>query len=392
MLIQDSPYVTTLTGASKADRLLIENLTDKKHICRVVSPLSALISFRDRRITNFIYKFLYGHGRINFSSYGIDTYFYEQGVEIHYVTSNLQLSNSLRWQICQFQPDCILLSSYNPGQPLLEPTLNAADSLPVLILAHAAFLLPFGPLSFFVNSNHTKLFQQVSGIITVSKYMKNYIKQWSGLDSIVVPFPVYGSSPFAKYENFDKGFVTLVNPCSFKGLSIFLALAQEFTNTQFAVVPGWGTTRKDLINLKRLPNVKILRWFQDIEQLLSQTRILLAPSLCHEAFGIIVVEAMLRGIPVLASDAGGLPEAKLGIDYVLPVRPIENYEEPLKDHIRLVPIIPHQDISLWSETLKKLLSDRQHYQQLSIASREAALTYISKIAIEDFENILQSVC
>ena len=38
------------------------------------------------------------------------------------------------------------------------------------------------------------------------------------------------------------------------------------------------------------------------------------PSL-WQAFGRIVVEAM-HGIPVIASDAGGLAEAKLGVDYL----------------------------------------------------------------------------
>lgn len=392
MLIQDSPYITTLTGASKADKFLVERLAEKKNICRVVSPLDALISFGDKRISDFIKKFLNYRGRIAFSSSGLDIYFFEGGIEVHYVINTLQLSAALRQQIEQFKPDCILLSSYNPGQPLLEPTLNAAESLAVFILAHATFLLPFGTASFLVNPKHTKLFKQASLIITVSNYMKNYIKQWSGLDSVVMPFPVYDSEPFPYFGNFDEGFVTFVNPCSFKGISIFLGLAIEFTNTQFAVVPGWGTTKKDLKDLRLLPNVKILRWFQDINKLLSQTRILLVPSLCHEAFGIIVVEAMLRGIPVLASNAGGLPEAKLGVDYILPVVPIENYEEPLNGNIRLVPVIAHQDISPWIRTLKKLLSEREHYYQLSKASRKAALSYVSKIQVEHFENIFQSFC
>ena len=49
----------------------------------------------------------------------------------------------------------------------------------------------------------------------------------------------------------------------------------------------------------------------------GHTRILLVPSLWGEAFGLVVVEAMLRGIPVLASNVGGLVEAKLGVDYIL---------------------------------------------------------------------------
>ena len=36
------------------------------------------------------------------------------------------------------------------------------------------------------------------------------------------------------------------------------------------------------------------------------------PSLWFEGFGLIAMEAMLRGLPVIASDSGGLEEAKAG--------------------------------------------------------------------------------
>ena len=42
---------------------------------------------------------------------------------------------------------------------------------------------------------------------------------------------------------------------------------------------------------------------------LRDTKIALMPSLCCENQPLVVVEAMINGIPVIASDRGGMPEA-----------------------------------------------------------------------------------
>src|SRR5204862_2588803 len=123
--------------------------------------------------------------------------------------------------------------------------------------------------------------------------------------------------------NFSTGLITMVNPCAVKGISIFLAVAEGMPDFDFGVVPGWGTTRADRRALERLPNVRILPNPRNIEDVLSRTRVLLMPSLWYEGFGLIVMESMLRGIPVVASDAGGLAEAKHGTGYVIGVRTIQ---------------------------------------------------------------------
>ncbi len=117
----------------------------------------------------------------------------------------------------------------------------------------------------------------------------------------------------------------MVNPCAVKGISIFLALARRFPEYSFGALPGWGTTAADRQALQALPNVTLLANVRNIEQVFSKTRVLLMPSLWYEGFGLSVMEAMLRGIPVIASDSGGLTEAKLGTRFVLPVRPIKGY-------------------------------------------------------------------
>ncbi len=54
----------------------------------------------------------------------------------------------------------------------------------------------------------------------------------------------------------------------------------------------------------------------NVDDILRRTRVLLVPSLWAEARSRMVVESMLRGVPVIASNVGGIPEAKLGVDYL----------------------------------------------------------------------------
>src|SRR5437763_1441439 len=82
---------------------------------------------------------------------------------------------------------------------------------------------------------------------------------------------------------FENEFVTLVNPCAVKGISIFLALADAFPDVKFAAVPTWGTNEADRAALASRANVTVLPPVDDINVLLGRTRGLLAPLLSAEA-------------------------------------------------------------------------------------------------------------
>lgn len=71
-----------------------------------------------------------------------------------------------------------------------------------------------------------------------------------------------------------------------------------------------------LLSCRPLLILRVEESKKDTEKLWCRTKILLVPSTWCEAFGLVVVEAMLRGIPVISSDAGGLVEV-----YLIPISP-----------------------------------------------------------------------
>src|SRR6185369_7496536 len=66
-------------------------------------------------------------------------------------------------------------------------------------------------------------------------------------------------------------------------------------------------------------------------------------------------------------------------------------QERVDDQMVPVADVPAQDIGPWYDALDRLLSDRGHYEQLSRASRVAALSYADHLSAEPFERLLEEV-
>jgi glycosyltransferase involved in cell wall biosynthesis len=101
-----------------------------------------------------------------------------------------------------------------------------------------------------------------------------------------------------------------------------------------------------------------------MEEAWRDIKVLLVPSIWFEAWGIVLVEAHLRGIPVISSNAGALPEAMLGLDYIVPVNTIEGKRDEKGAYI-----VPEQDIGPWVKTLNKLMNNKSEYEKLSMKVR-----------------------
>jgi glycosyltransferase involved in cell wall biosynthesis len=74
-------------------------------------------------------------------------------------------------------------------------------------------------------------------------------------------------------------------------------------------IAGKGPIRDDLVR-ESPENVKFVGHLdgENLKKFYKEARFLVVPSICLEAFGLVIIEAMKEGLPVLASRIGGIPE------------------------------------------------------------------------------------
>ena len=189
---------------------------------------------------------------------------------------------------------------------------------------------------------HKKALKKADTIVCISKFVKNVAKNYGVKTDEIIQSSV-------KIENYrfrprDKRgeYITFINPTKQKGVDIFLKIADKLPNQSFLVVGKTSWFIK--LKLKKRGNIKYVEWTNDMKDVYSKTKILLVPSLIRETFSRVVVEAMCNGIPIIATNRGGLPEA------------VGNGGIIIKDAL---------NIDIWTGKIKKLQNDIKLYKKLS---------------------------
>jgi glycosyltransferase involved in cell wall biosynthesis len=385
LLVHNSLYYPSYGGGDKSNRLLMQALAARGHAVRVVARLETFGAEPHQRFLREL-----ADRQVRASTQESSVHFELSGVDVRVLTRNGHLRQFLSAHIHAFDPDVILTSTDDPAQLQLETALRA-ERARVIYLIRAIIAAPFGPASSSPSETKTEALRQIDGAVGVSEYVAEYGRTWGGLNAVHVPISLLEPGESPSLGRFENRFVSMVNPCAAKGISIFLALADRFPKTPFAAVPSWGTTDADLSALRARSNITIFPALDDIDDLYRDTHVALVPSLWAEARSRIILEAMSRGIPVLASDVGGLREAMLGMDYILPVAPVINYQPSVNELMVPVAEIPEQDIGPWEVALRRLLTDREHYEFISARSRSVALAYARELSVGPFEAYLESV-
>ena len=150
-------------------------------------------------------------------------------------------------------------------------------------------------------------------------------------------------------------YALFINPVQVKGVDIAFDLAASRPDIPFLFVEGW-TLEDDYFNdlsekARRPGNVTLRRRTTNVKELYREARVLLAPSIWEEAWGRVVTEAQINGIPVLASSLGGLPES-VGPGGIL--------------------VDPTAGSEAWVAALSELWDDADTYEKYSVAAEQYA--------------------
>jgi glycosyltransferase involved in cell wall biosynthesis len=153
-----------------------------------------------------------------------------------------------------------------------------------------------------------------------------------------------------------------VNPQPDKGVFVFARIAAEPARRRpeipLLVVEGRGKAgwlEQTGIDFESLGNTFVMANTPDPRDFYKVSKVVLLPSLWRESFGRVAAEALLNGIPVLASNRGALPEtlSKAGFLFDIPER--------YTPQTRLVPTA--EEVAPWIDTILRLWDDAEFYEQ-----------------------------
>jgi glycosyltransferase involved in cell wall biosynthesis len=230
------------------------------------------------------------------------------------------------------------------------------------------------------------LFSEVDAVLVPSEASRRHYARL-GIESTAIPGPF----------NWDRVLcpecpgrhVLFVNPTPAKGVRWFARIASEVARvrpqTPFLVVEGRGgggwlaRCGADMAGA----DVRVMSPTADPRAFYREARVVLVPSLVQEAFGRVAAEAMMNGLPVLASRRGGLPEAMGGAGFLFDVP--ERYT-PEAD---LTPTA--EEVAPWVETLVRLCDDGAFYRRESERCRAAAERWQAERLLPVFNQFLRSV-
>jgi glycosyltransferase involved in cell wall biosynthesis len=268
----------------------------------------------------------------------------QNGYVTHRAIHASAVPHLLKKRLFAFRPDVVVAQ----GENFVELAVEAITlGYPVVVRLNTAESATRLKECINQNTKVEAIVKPPHAVITSnSQFIATRVRELLGLESPVI-YPLIRFNDLKVRER-HREFITFVNPCKLKGFDIAIKIAALLPHHKFLFVESWPLSRaaRQQLNhqLKTVPNVEFRPRSLRMREVYQRTSILLMPSQWEEAFGRVIVEAALNGIPAVASRIGGIPEA-LGNGGVL--------------------LSPGEPAESWAETLDRMLLDENLYGRLS---------------------------
>ena len=276
----------------------------------------------------------------------------------------------------QFRPDCLIAYGGDPVAVAVYQ-LARAQQRPVLFYLHNFAY------------RRRAFFEHVSHPLVPSRWARDWYRRHVGIRPEVLPYVLRPERCLCPQR--DPLYVTFINPVPEKGIALLATiariLARERPELRLLVVEARGRIdylARTGVDVRALENVDFLPNVSDPRVFLQRSRLVLMPSLWEETFGLVAAEAMLNGIPVVASNRGALPETvgPGGVIVRVPHDVAPDRVQAVEEHVARP----------WVEVIVRLLDDEAEYGRRSEAARRQAARHLPEAVLPRWRAFLEQVC
>jgi glycosyltransferase involved in cell wall biosynthesis len=228
-----------------------------------------------------------------------------------------------------FRLSCAIAVSYRDGAPCFR--CRGANTLPGLALRCRGSVAEAAAYALGLHLQQPRILHQCDRFVAVSAATARRL--------IELGLPAERTSALANFlpaaalasaSRAGEGEFALVSGRLVAEKGFDTAIAAARTARVPLVVAGSGPDESRLRELAAGGDVRFVGWVsaEELAQLLRRAAIVLVPSRWEEPCPYAALDALAAGVPVLASDRGGLPEL-VGTEHVLPVRDATRWSEAL---------------------------------------------------------------
>lgn len=272
-------------------------------------------------------------------------------------------TEAARQHLAAFAPDIVLTWRFETLRPvLLEAQQRGARTL--FYLATPGYASPhYAPQE---DTSVEGIGECIDEVVMPSQALVDFYQQHLGIegrllrDMVAVPFPGQQNLQRARVITRHERFVTMFHPDPARGGLFFINLAVRVNalnpGIRFRVVESaWGRCQWEQLGVPA-EYLDTIDWHPPttaVSTIYEQAALLVVPSLWFEPAGRVVPEALLAGVPVLATRSGSLPEqlGKGGFLFDVPAGMAENH----------LASPPRTDIQQWAKFIAVLMKDDTLY-------------------------------